>query len=133
MPKCLMEADDQPVWGWPTLFREPVGQYGSVMFIVQFIPAAIFVILLLLLITVSGNLNSTGRAVERVERKLDLVMKHLGIEGPAADGIPSDVLAEIDRCIWSDRRTEAIKLYREATGHDAVAAKEWITRRAASY
>jgi hypothetical protein len=80
------------------------------LFIVEFIPAAIFVLLLLLLITVTGNLNSTGRAVERVERRLDLAIKHLGIEGPAADGIPSDVLAEIDRCIWSDRRAEAIKL-----------------------
>jgi hypothetical protein len=80
------------------------------LFIVEFIPAAIFVLLLLLLITVTGNLNSTGRAVERVERKLDLAIKHLGIKGPVADGIPSDVLAEIDRCIWSDRRAEAIKL-----------------------
>ncbi|MFC8798728.1 hypothetical protein ACFT2C_13420 [Promicromonospora sp. NPDC057138] len=99
----------------------------------ELIVMAIAVVLVLLLITVSGNLSSTGRAVERVERKLDLVIRHLGIEGPAADGIPSEVLAEIDRCIWSDRRAEATKLYREATGHDAVAAKDWIGRRAASY
>jgi hypothetical protein len=108
-------------------------RYGSVMLILEFTLAAIFVVLLLLFITVAGNLGSTGRDVERVERKLDLVIKHLGIEGPTADGIPSDVLAEIDRCIWSDRRAEAIKLYRGATGHDAVAAKEWISRRAESY
>lgn len=103
------------------------------MLIVEFTLAAIFVVLLLLFITVAGNLGSTGRDVERVERKLDIVIKHLGIEGPSADGIPSDVLAEIDRCIWSDRRAEAIKLYRDATGHDAVTAKEWINQRAASY
>jgi len=109
------------------------GRYGSVMLIVEFTLVAIFVVLLLLLITVAGNLSSTGRTVERVERKLDRVIAHLGIEGAAADGIPPDVLAEIDRCIWSDRRAEAIKLYRDATGHDAVAAKEWINRRAASY
>jgi ribosomal protein L7/L12 len=64
---------------------------------------------------------------------LDLVIEHLGIGGPAADGIPSDVLAEIDRCIWSDRRAEAIKLYREATGRPAVEAKAWVDQRAASY
>lgn len=108
-------------------------RYGSVMPILEFTLVAIFVVLLLLLITVAGNLNSTGRTVERVERKLDLVIRHLGIEGPAAEGIPADVLAEIDRCIWSDRRAEAIKLYRDATGHDAVTAKEWINQRAASY
>jgi hypothetical protein len=106
---------------------------SSAVFILQFIPVAIFVILLLLLITVTGNMRATGRAVERVERKLDLVIEHLGIEGPAADGIPSDALAEIDRCLWSDRRAEAIRLYREATGHSAVEAKEWINRRAESY
>jgi hypothetical protein len=108
-------------------------RYGSVMLIVEFILVGIFVVLVLLLITAAGNLSSTGRTVERVERKLDLVMKHLGIEGAAADGIPSEVLAEIDRCIWSDRRAEAIKLYRDVTGQDAVAAKEWISRRAESY
>jgi hypothetical protein len=82
---------------------------------------------------VSGHLSSTGRAVERIERKLDRVIKHLGIEGPAVDGILPETLAEIDRCIWSDRRAEATRLYRQATGHTAVEAKAWIDRRVASY
>ncbi|WP_369372434.1 hypothetical protein AB1046_03600 [Promicromonospora sp. Populi] len=102
-------------------------------FVFDLIPAAIFVILVLLMITVTGNLRSATRTAERVERKLDLVIKHLGITGAAADGIPSDILAEIDRCVWSDRRAEAIKLYREATGHTAVEAKAWIDQRSASY
>lgn len=106
---------------------------SSAVFILQLVPAAIVVILLLLLITVTGNMRATGRAVERTELKLDLVMKHLDIKGPSATDIPPDTLAEIDRCIWSDRRAEAIRLYREATGHTAVQAKEWIERRAASY
>jgi hypothetical protein len=103
------------------------------MYIVELVPVAIFVVLLLLLITVSGHLSSTGRAVERIERKLDRVIKHLGIEGPAVDGILPETLAEIDRCIWSDRRAEATRLYRQATGHTAVEAKAWIDRRVASY
>ncbi|MGW2092364.1 hypothetical protein [Promicromonospora sukumoe] len=103
------------------------------MFELQIIPAAILVLLLLLFITVSGNMSSRAKTTERLERKLDLVIKHLGIEGPAAEGIPPEALAEIDRCIWSDRRIEAIKLYRETTGHGLLEAKEWVDRRAASY
>jgi hypothetical protein len=101
--------------------------------VLELVLVAIFVILLLLFITVSGNMRATGRAVERVERKLDLVMKHHDIKGSAAEGIPSDTLAEIDRCLWSDRRAEALHLYREVTGHSAIQAKEWIEQRAASY
>ncbi|MFE7508748.1 hypothetical protein [Promicromonospora sp. NPDC057488] len=103
------------------------------MFPLEIIPAAILVILLLLYMTVKGNLHANGRTVERVERKLDLVIKHLGIEGPVAEGISPEALAEIDRCIWSDRRIEAIKLYREETGQGLLEAKEWVDRRAASY
>lgn len=90
-------------------------------------------VLLLLFITVRGNLESNGKALERVERKLDLVIKHLGIEGPAAEGVRPEALSEIDRCIWSDRRIEAIKLYREETGADLVDAKEWVDRRTESF
>lgn len=103
------------------------------MFPLEIIPVAIFVVLLLLYITVSGNMRANGKTVERVERKLDLVIKHLGIEGPVAEGISPEALAEIDRCIWSDRRIEAIKLYREETGHGLLEAKEWVDRRAESY
>ncbi|GHH80224.1 hypothetical protein [Promicromonospora soli] len=99
------------------------------MYIAELVPVAILVVLLLVLITV----NSTGRAVDRVERKVDRVIKHLGIEGPAVDGILPETLAEIDRCIWSDRRAEATRLYRQATGHTAVEARAWIERRVASY
>jgi ribosomal protein L7/L12 len=99
----------------------------------ELIATAAVVILLFSTITVSGNLRSTRRTAERVERKLDLVIKHLGIEGPAAEGISPEMVSEIDRCIWSDRRVEAIKLYREATGHGLVEAKEWVDRRAASF
>ena len=99
----------------------------------ELIATGIVVVLLLASITISGNLRSAARTAERVERKLDLVIKHLGIEGPAAEGIPTDVLAEIDRCLWSDRRPEAIRLYRDATGHSSVEAKEWINRRIESY
>lgn len=103
------------------------------MFPLEIVPVAIFVVLLFLYLTVSGHLRESGKAVERVERKLDLVIKHLGIEGPAADGVRPEALSEIDRCIWSDRRIEAIRLYREETGATLLDAKEWVDRRAESF
>jgi hypothetical protein len=106
---------------------------SAAFFLIQLVPVVIFVVVLLLLITASASIRATGRAVERVERKLDLVMKHLDIQDSAAVGIPPDALAEIDRCLWSDRRAEAVRLYREATGHTAAQAKEWVEQRAASY
>jgi len=101
--------------------------------LVQLVPVVAFVVVLVLLITAVGSMRATGRAVERVERKLDLVMQRLDIEHSAAVGIAPDALAEIDRCLWSDRRAEAVRLYREATGHTAAQAKEWVEQRAASY
>ena len=97
------------------------------------IATAVIVILLFSTITITGNLRSAASTAERTERKLDMVIKHLGIEGPAAEAIPPETVAEIDRCIRSDRRVEAIKLYREATGHGLVDAKQWVDRRAASF
>lgn len=107
--------------------------FAATAVLVQLVPVVIVVVVLLLLITASAGIRATGRAVERVERKLDLVMKRLDIQDSAAVGIPPDALAEIDRCLWSDRRAEAVRLYREATGHTAAQAKEWIEQRAGSY
>jgi hypothetical protein len=101
--------------------------------LVQLVPVVVLVVVLLLLITATVGVRATGRAVERVERKLDLVMRRLDIADSAAVGIPPDALAEIDRRLWSDRRAEAVRLYREATGHTAAQAKEWVEQRAASY
>ena len=107
---------------------------SSAAFLIQLVvPVAIFVVLLLLLLAAAGNMRATSRAVERVERRLDLVLKQLDIKGPAAADVPPYALAEIDRCLWSDRRAEAVRLYREATGHTAAQAKEWIEQRTASY
>ncbi|MFI2363946.1 ribosomal protein L7/L12 [Promicromonospora sp. NPDC019610] len=100
------------------------------MFPLEIVPVAIFVVLLFLYLTVSGHLRESGKAIERVERKVDLILDHLDIEWPTADGISPETLAEIDRHIWSDRRIQAIKQYREATGLGLVEAKVWVDRRA---
>ncbi|WP_227998755.1 hypothetical protein [Nocardia australiensis] len=53
--------------------------------------------------------NRLERKIERLERKLDLVIKHLGITDPSA----TFGHAEIDELIQQGKKIQAIKLYRE--------------------
>ncbi|MFN7020177.1 MAG: hypothetical protein ACK4WH_02460 [Phycisphaerales bacterium] len=53
----------------------------------------------------------------RIERKLDLLLSHLGIAEPAPDH------ADIRELARSGRKIEAIKLYRERTGAGLAEAK----------
>lgn len=102
-------------------------RYGPAMdFLVFALIAGIF----LTMISVTGNISATRETVRRVERKLDLVIEHLGVEGTPVAGISRETLAEIDRCIWSDQKIKAIKLYRDATGEGLAEAKKWVDERA---
>ncbi|MEV6428895.1 ribosomal protein L7/L12 [Nocardia sp. NPDC051463] len=66
------------------------------------------------------------RKIERLERKLDLIMKHLGITEPGA------VLGytEIDEFIAQGKKIQAIKRYRELDpGAGLKEAKEAVEAR----
>ena len=62
----------------------------------------------------------TPPAVARIERKLDLLLEHLGIQVP--DGLSPRVRA----AIMAGRKIEAIKLHREETGLGLREAKDRI-------
>lgn len=96
----------------------------------DFLVLAVIAGIFITMISVTGSLNATRLTVQRVERKLDRVIEHLGIEDAPVAGLSTEVLAEIDRCIWSDQKIKAIKLYRDATGEGLVEAKEWVDKRA---
>ncbi|GHH91256.1 ribosomal protein L7/L12 [Streptomyces capillispiralis] len=68
------------------------------------------------------RLTRAERRAARAERKLDLVLGHLGLreEVPRAD--------EIAALVRQGRKVQAIKVYREATGADLVEAKEAVDR-----
>lgn len=96
----------------------------------DFLVFALIAGIFLTMISVTGNISATRETVRRVERKLDLVIEHLGVEGTPVAGISRETLAEIDRCIWSDQKIKAIKLYRDATGEGLAEAKKWVDERA---
>lgn len=64
---------------------------------------------------------ATNARLTAIERKLDLVMKHLGLE----ELDPTD-MEPIRDLVRQNRKIEAIKLYRERTGVGLAEAKAAI-------
>ncbi|KUL33521.1 ribosomal protein L7/L12 [Streptomyces regalis] len=74
------------------------------------------------IITIQSRISQTDQRVARVERKLDLVLDHLGLreEEPRMD----EVLA----LLRNDKKIQAIKVYREITGVGLKEAKDAVER-----
>ncbi|MFZ4152271.1 hypothetical protein [Streptomyces pseudogriseolus] len=70
--------------------------------------------------SIQTALSRSERRVARVERKLDQVMRHLGLEEevPRRD--------EILALVRDGKQVQAIRLYREATGAGLVEAKQAV-------
>ena len=70
--------------------------------------------------------EAVGR-IRELERKVDLLMRHLGLEagGPGSSG-SGGVPGDVEHLIRSGRKIEAIKRYREATGLGLKEAKEAV-------
>ncbi|MFI2377102.1 hypothetical protein ACH5AO_18795 [Streptomyces sp. NPDC018964] len=72
--------------------------------------------------TIRSHLSRVDRRAARVERKLDTVMRHLGLQ----EEIPGR--EEILDLVRRGKKIQAIKLYRETTGADLVEAKQAVDR-----
>ncbi|MFF0810564.1 hypothetical protein [Streptomyces albogriseolus] len=71
-------------------------------------------------ISIQTQLTRSERRVARVERKLDAVMRHLGLE----DEVPRR--DEILALVRDGKQVQAVKLYREATGAGLLEAKQAV-------
>ncbi|WP_091295738.1 hypothetical protein [Micromonospora halophytica] len=67
-----------------------------------------------------GRRDATALRLAEIERRLDLVMRHLGVvdEGPALPGVREHLLR--------GEKIKAIRAYRAATGADLRTAKEAV-------
>ncbi|MFI8093460.1 hypothetical protein ACIF9R_34985 [Streptomyces sp. NPDC086080] len=72
--------------------------------------------------TLQNHLSRVNRRAARVERKLDLILGHLGIE----EEIPRR--DEIVGLVRQGKQVQAVKLYRESTGADLLEAKQAVDR-----
>ncbi|WP_055492202.1 ribosomal protein L7/L12 [Streptomyces sp. TP-A0356] len=71
---------------------------------------------------VESRIRRADRRIARVERKLDLILDHLGLH--QAD----PVLDQVAALVRDGKKIQAIKVYREITGADLVEAKEAVER-----
>ncbi|WP_432057636.1 hypothetical protein [Streptomyces sp. bgisy022] len=73
---------------------------------------------------IQSRIARTERRLARVERKLDLMLDHFGLqqELPRRD--------EITALLREGKKIQAVKVYREATGADLREAKEAVDRLA---
>jgi hypothetical protein len=60
--------------------------------------------------------------LDRIERQLKALLDHLQVPQP------DDGLGEVRRLAHAGEKIKAIKLYRQLTGADLVAAKEFVER-----
>ncbi|POX51245.1 ribosomal protein L7/L12 [Streptomyces sp. Ru72] len=71
---------------------------------------------------VEARIKRTDRRMARVERKLDLVLDHLGLHQADPD------LERVAALLRDGRRIQAVKVYREITGAGLKEAKEAVER-----
>lgn len=71
-------------------------------------------------ISIQTQLTRSERRVARVERKLDAVMRHLGLEEEVSRR--DEILA----LVRDGKQVQAVKLYREATGAGLLEAKQAV-------
>ncbi|MFG2476684.1 ribosomal protein L7/L12 [Streptomyces fagopyri] len=69
-----------------------------------------------------GRLGRTDRRIARVERKLDLILGHLGIQEHEPE------LEQVAALVRDGRKIQAIKAYREFTGVGLKEAKDAVER-----
>ncbi|MFF5477089.1 ribosomal protein L7/L12 [Streptomyces sp. NPDC012935] len=73
-------------------------------------------------VSVESRISRADRRVARVERKLDLILDHLGLR----DDDPR--MAKVVALLRDDKKIQAIKEYREITGAGLAEAKEAVER-----
>jgi hypothetical protein len=86
---------------------------------------ATFWLILALFVLFVGPLAAAARAsserrLGRLERKLDLILTHLGLD------LNPGVNPEVIELMRSGKKIEAIKLYREQTGVGLKEAKDYV-------
>lgn len=74
--------------------------------------------------TTDRRSKAVDRSLQRLERKVDLLLAHAGVAEPE-----DPKMAEIDDLLAQGKKIQAIKVHREVTGSDLVEAKEAVERR----
>ncbi|GAA2350733.1 hypothetical protein [Streptomyces cuspidosporus] len=71
---------------------------------------------------IERKVDKLNRRAAQLNRKVDLILEHLGIEEPQPD------LARVRALIVEGKKIHAVKAYREIAGADLKEAKEAVDR-----
>jgi hypothetical protein len=92
-------------------------------------PTAVIAVMMLCVVLVIGMLGKRMVRIEQrvaklssIEAKLDLLLKHAGLEYDPYKNLPREVV----EAVQNGRKIAAIKLYREATAVGLKEAKDFI-------
>ncbi|QIK08545.1 hypothetical protein G7Z12_23470 [Streptomyces sp. ID38640] len=91
------------------------------------LPVVIALLVLAAIMLVSATdrrSRSLERRLKQLERKVDLLLAHAGVEEPQ-----DARMAEIDQLLTQGKKIQAIKVHREVTGSGLAEAKEAVERR----
>ncbi|MDC7338755.1 ribosomal protein L7/L12 [Streptomyces lydicus] len=90
------------------------------------LPGAALLVLAVAMVasTTDRRSKTLERRLGRLERKVDLLLAHAGVEEPQ-----DPRMAEIDELLARGKKIQAIKVHRELTGSGLVEAKEAVERR----
>ena len=89
------------------------------------LPVVLILLVLVLMLSLQWRLTEIERQVGRVSRldvKLDLLLKHAGVEYDPYNALPREVI----NALQNGQKIQAIKLYRKASGVGLKDAKDFI-------
>jgi ribosomal protein L7/L12 len=89
------------------------------------LPVVSILLVLVLMLSLQWRLTEIERQVSRVSRldvKLDLLLKHAGVEYDPYKALPPEVIDALQ----NGQKIQAIKLYRKASGVGLKDAKDFI-------
>ncbi|GAB2819306.1 hypothetical protein GCM10022221_16430 [Actinocorallia aurea] len=90
----------------------------------DFLIPLVLVFVIPVLWSMDARLRRVERTLQRLTRRLDLLIVHQGAEAPAPDG-----MAEVDLLLAQGKKIQAIKRYRELTGAPLADAKKAVEHR----
>ena len=82
--------------------------------------------LIILFIILSSSINALESNQKRIESKLDRIMEHLELPEPSREYISDELKSELSELVMENKKVEAIKRLREATGMGLKEAKDYV-------
>ncbi len=86
----------------------------------------VYIIIIIAFTIFNININALQRNQKRIESKLDRIIEHLGLPEPSRENISDELKGELISLVKENKKVQAIKKLKEATGMGLKEAKDYI-------